>query len=95
MLVNLSLLNLIGGLLRLPSDSFWFYGMVGAGLLALVISYQLAPTDTRKYLMDFKKFESSSKAKKRKWALLTFLVVTGIWAVFICSLVYYLRSLTH
>ncbi len=92
-LLLLSLLNVICGLLQLDLHTFWFYGGVVAVILAVVISNYAAPSDHRKYLKDFKRFESMPKAEKRKSALLTFLIVIGIWSIFIGSFIFYLRSL--
>ncbi|MFN2392213.1 MAG: hypothetical protein ABR566_09610 [Pyrinomonadaceae bacterium] len=95
MLLLLTLLNVVCGSLQIKSDTFWYYGMIVAAILAVVISSYAAPSNHKKYLNDFKKFESMSKAKKRKSALLTFLIVIGIWSVFIGSFIFYLRSLVH
>lgn len=88
-----TLLNLFCGLLRLSHDTFWFYGMIAMVIPAVLISNYAAPSNKKEYLKDFKNFESMSKAKKRKFALLTFLTVIGIWGMFIASFIYYMRSL--
>ena len=88
----LSFLNFFCGLLRLPGDTFWFYGMFPVFILALVLSYYAAPTNRKKYLKDFKEFESMPKAWKRKSALLTFLIIIGVWLTFIASFVFFLRN---
>ncbi len=92
MLVLLTLLNVFCGLLRLSIHTFWFYGMIGACILTAIISYNAAPVDRKKYLKDFKKFESRPKSQKRQSAFITFLIIIGIWVAFITSFLYYLRS---
>lgn len=88
----LSILDIVSGLLRLGLHTFWFYGAIGAGILAFAVSYYVAPTDRNKYLKDFKRFESWPKPRKRKFAFATFLIIIGTWAVFIASSAYYLQS---
>ncbi len=58
MLLLLTLLNVVCVLLQIKDDAFWYYGMIVAAILAIVISYYVAPSDHKKYLNDFKKFES-------------------------------------
>lgn len=95
LLLMLTLLNVVCILLQIKGDNFWFYGGVVAVIFSVVISYFAAPSNHKKYLKNFKRFESMSKAEKRKSALLTFLIVIGIWAIFIGSFIYYLRSLIN
>ena len=92
-LLCLSLLNFVCGFLTLGLHTFWFYGMLLACSLGILFSYYVAPTNRSKFLADFKKFGSMSKVKKRKAALITFLIYIGIWSVFILSSIFYLRSL--
>lgn len=95
MLLLLTLLNVVCALLQIKDDVFWYYGMIVAAILAVAISSYIAPSDHKKYLNDFKRFELMSKAKKRKSALLTFLIVIGICSIFIGNFIFYLRSLVH
>ncbi len=71
----------------------WSYGLVVPGILALILSEYAAPGDARKYLKDFKRFETMPKAWKCKSALLTLLVVIGTWTAFLASFVFYIKSL--
>lgn len=86
--------NILSGLLKIPID-IWPYGFIVTGLIAFVVSYYVAPDDNRKYLEDFRKFEKMSKARKRMYALLTFLIVIATWAIFIGSFIFMLRSLVQ
>jgi len=76
----------------------WFWGAVVCGILTFVADFYLIPIPLKPsegniLLDEFKLFESMSESKKRVSGFLTFLVVIGIWAVFVLSFVYYLRSL--
>jgi hypothetical protein len=93
LLLLLTLLNVGCTLLQLHLHNFWFYGMIAAVIPAVVISNYVAPNDHKKYLKDFKKFESMSKPEKLKSALLSFLIVIGILTMFVGSFIFYLRSL--
>lgn len=83
--------NIICGLLQIKIDP-WFYGFLVFGALAVVASNYVAPGETKIYLKDFRRFESMPKAWKRKSAALTFLIVLGIWSLFLLSFIYNLRS---
>lgn len=92
MLLFMTFLNVTGTVLEFYGESFWFYGMVVCCILAVLTSYYVGPTNPKKYLADFKKFEAWPVDKKRKAAGVTFLIVLGIWAGFVFSLILYLTS---
>lgn len=87
--------NIISGLLLLDIRTSWFYGFLVIALLAVVISFYVAPDYTKIYLKDFKRFEKLPKKKKLMSALLTFLIVVGSWSLFVGSSAFYLRALIH
>jgi hypothetical protein len=91
LLVLLTFLNVICGLFELGLQTFWFYGMVTAAIFSVAISFYAAPTDKEKYLKDFRRFESQSKSEKRKYAFVTFVIIIGIWILFVLSSIYYMR----
>jgi hypothetical protein len=93
-LLLFTLWNIISGFLLLDYRTFWVYGIIAVGILALVLSIYLdRPIDRRKHLKDFKQFDSMSKAKKVWAALLTLVTVLGIWAIFVAGFAFYLREL--
>lgn len=85
--------NIFCGLARPPHNIYWA-GWVVIGILAFSISFYIAPDDPKRYLKDFRKFESMPKVQKRNSALVTLLIVIGIWSFFVVSFIYYLRSIT-
>ncbi len=93
LLCALTLLNVVCTILQLEFHTFWFYGGITASILAFVGSYYFAPTNPKKYLGDFKKFESMPSAQKRLWVIATFLIIVGIWAAFVTSFIFYLDSI--
>jgi hypothetical protein len=88
-----TLLNLIGGIWRLGVPTFWTYGAIVSAVIGVVVSnFFLAPTDRTKYLKDFREFEKRSRKQKRTDALVTFVLVIGIWSVFILSSWFYFQT---
>lgn len=89
-LLLLSLWNLVSAFLTFAIHSFWLYGLILAGVVSLVISEYVAPSDRKKYLKDFRRFEAMPRNKKRKAAILTLLVVVAIWSTFVATFIFYL-----
>ena len=89
----LALFCLLCTLFGVFGDNVWYVGMVACAALGFLTSHFVAPLDPKNFLKDFKRFEALPKVTKRKHALLTFLIVIGIWIVFVLSFVYYLQSI--
>ena len=88
----LSIWNVVCTISGFGFSGVWFWGVVVWGIGAFIADFYLIP-ENNILLDEFKFFESMSASKKHVSALLTFLFVIAAWAVFVLSLLYYLRSL--
>jgi hypothetical protein len=81
-----TLWNLLCASLRL--DFYYWklgaYFLMLASVITILISYQ------PEYLNDFREFRSWSSSERRKFVLITLLVVIGICSAFVSSLAFYL-----
>ena len=99
LLVLLSILNVGSFLFGFSLSEGWFWGMLVCSVVAFLTSFYLTPiplavsAERNVLLEDFKVFESMSDSKKRLSGLITFLIVIGIWVIFILTSVYYMRFL--
>jgi hypothetical protein len=59
------------------------------------MSFYLAPDDPKQYLGDFKKFELRPKTEKLRSALVTLMIIIGVWLAFIGSFIFYLRAIIN
>ena len=97
LLVLLSILNLVSFVVR-SGYSFWFWGMIVCVIAAILASHYLTPIpmkippEREGLLDDFKTFESMSESEKQRSGIVTFCIVIVVWAVFVLSFVFYLRS---
>jgi hypothetical protein len=99
-LVLFSVLNLFSALFGLGFRDFWLWGVVTCGIVGFMIDLYLTPiplkaTDENPLLNDFKNFEALSPTAKRRSGLVTFLIVIGLWAAFVISFIYYVRTLVR
>src|SRR5690606_4415072 len=84
--------NLVCWFFGISWGPIWLYGFLALGVLALIISSYIAPTERTKYLKDFKRFESLPKGKRRLAAFASLSVYLFIWVGFLASFAYYLHS---
>lgn len=77
----LILWNLISSLFQINFD-YWKNGMILIGVLVAIAGFFYP-----EYLKDFKKFEAWAPIQKRKYEIVTFLTVTGIFTVFVLSFI--------
>jgi len=80
--------NFICGIFHLHSLTIWMIGWVLASIAALFINVKAYSPS--KYLKDFKKREYKTRTIFNKAVLGAFLIVVGIWSIFILSSNYFL-----
>ncbi len=80
--------NLVSALLQLDFYT-WKYGMYSLMVIAVVMIF-VSPSP--EYLNDFRKFRSWSDAENRKFAIITLLVIAGIFLAFVGSLALYIPT---
>lgn len=82
--------NLVTSLLQLEPQT-WKYGLyflIAVGVVAIFAF-------NHEYKSDFKKFRSWSKNERRKYAVITLLIISGIFTALIGSFVLHLSLLTN
>jgi hypothetical protein len=82
--ILLTFWNLVCSFLRLDFY-YWRYGVIFITVIGVVINFVIDP-----FSNDFRKFKSWSPGKARKFAIVTLLVITGIFIVCACSFAVYM-----
>lgn len=82
--------NLICGLFHINNLTIWMTGWALASIAALFTNIKAASPS--KYLKDFRKQELRSGTNFKRSAIRAFLIMIGIWTIFILSSMYFLSN---
>lgn len=82
--------NLICGLFHIRSLAIWMTGWIFASIAAIFINIKVG--STRKHLKDFKKREFKPERNFKRAAIGAFLIMIGVWSIFILSFIYFLTN---